>query len=40
VVVVLVDHAEFDPAVIAEHAPLVFDAKNLMRGTDFSGEVL
>ena len=40
VVVVLVDHAAFDPAVIAEHAPLVFDAKNLMRGTDFSGEVL
>jgi UDP-N-acetyl-D-glucosamine dehydrogenase len=40
VVVVLVDHAEFDPAVIAEHSPLVFDAKNLMRGTDFSGEVL
>jgi UDP-N-acetyl-D-glucosamine dehydrogenase len=40
VVVVLVDHAEFDPAAIAEHAHLVFDAKNLMRGTDFAGEVL
>jgi UDP-N-acetyl-D-glucosamine dehydrogenase len=40
VVVVLVDHAEFDPAVIAEHSTLVFDTKNLMRGTDFAGEVL
>ena len=40
VVVVLVDHSEFEPGVIAEHAPLVFDAKNLMRGTDFAGEVL
>ena len=39
-VIVLVDHHEFDPAVIAEHATLVFDTKNLMRGTDFSGEVL
>ena len=40
VVVVLVDHAEFDPAVIAQHAPLVFDAKNIMRDTVFSGEIL
>ena len=39
-VVVLVDHAEFKPAVIAEHAPLVFDSKNLMRRTDFAGDVL
>ena len=26
---------EFDPAVIAEHAPLVFDTKNIMRGHRF-----
>jgi UDP-N-acetyl-D-glucosamine dehydrogenase len=39
-VVVLVDHDEFDPATIAEHSKLVFDTKNLMRGHDFSGEVL
>jgi UDP-N-acetyl-D-glucosamine dehydrogenase len=40
VVVVLVDHPEFDPSMIAEHAPLVFDAKNIMRGTGFTGEIL
>ena len=40
VVVVLVDHPEFDPATIAEHAPLVFDAKNIMRDTGFTGEIL
>jgi UDP-N-acetyl-D-glucosamine dehydrogenase len=39
-VVVLVDHPEFDPAVIAEHAHLVFDTKNLLRGHTFSGEIL
>jgi UDP-N-acetyl-D-glucosamine dehydrogenase len=39
-VVVLVDHPEFDPALIAEHSALVFDAKNLLRGHEFSGEVL
>ena len=39
-VVVLVDHAEFDPAEIAEHSRLVFDTKNLMRGQEFAGEVL
>lgn len=38
--VVLVDHDEFDPAVIAAHAPLVFDAKNIMRDTSFVGEIL
>jgi UDP-N-acetyl-D-glucosamine dehydrogenase len=36
----LVDHPEFDPAVIAEHAPLVFDAKGKLRGTPFRGETL
>ena len=39
-VVVLVDHPEFDPAVIAEHARLVFDTKNLLRGHTVSGEIL
>lgn len=40
VVVVLVDHPEFDPKVIAEHARCVFDTKNLLRDVDFPGEVL
>lgn len=39
-VVVLVDHAEFDPAVIAQHAPLVFDTKGLLRHVPFEGELL
>ncbi|CAN5447373.1 nucleotide sugar dehydrogenase [soil metagenome] len=39
-VVVLVDHPEFDPAIIAEHAPLVFDTKNLLRDVKFTGDVL
>lgn len=40
VVVILVDHPEFDPRVIASHAPLVFDAKNIMRDVSFAGEIL
>jgi nucleotide sugar dehydrogenase len=40
IVVVLVDHDEFESSVIAEHAGLVFDAKNIMRGVDFAGEIL
>ena len=40
VVVVLVDHAEFDPATIGRHSQLIFDTKNLMRGHEFAGEVL
>lgn len=40
VVVVLVDHPEFDPATIARHARLVFDTKNLLRGMEFRGEFL
>jgi nucleotide sugar dehydrogenase len=40
VVVVLVDHPEFEPATIAEHGRLVFDTKNLMRGQEFRGEIL
>jgi UDP-N-acetyl-D-glucosamine dehydrogenase len=39
-VVVLVDHPEFDPRLIASHAKLVFDAKNLLRGHTFRGEVI
>jgi hypothetical protein len=34
------DHPEFEPVVIAEHAGLVFDAQNVMRGLDFAGEIL
>ena len=40
VVIVLVDHPEFDPATIAEHASLVFDTKNLMKDHSFTGELL
>ncbi len=39
-VVVLVDHPEFDPEVISACAPVVFDTKSLVRGHDFAGEVL
>jgi len=39
-VIVLVDHPEFDAATIAAHARLVFDSKNLLRGHEFTGEVL
>ena len=39
-VVVLVDHPEFDPAVIAASSQLVFDTKNLLRGLEFTGETL
>ncbi|MFZ1489489.1 MAG: nucleotide sugar dehydrogenase [Ilumatobacteraceae bacterium] len=40
VVVVLVDHPEFSPATIASHSRRVFDAKNLLRGHAYTGEVL
>ena len=40
VVVVLVDHPEFDPATIATNSRRVFDTKNLLRGRTFTGEVL
>jgi nucleotide sugar dehydrogenase len=39
-VVVLVDHSEFDPDAICEHARLVFDAKGHLSGRDFDGESL
>jgi UDP-N-acetyl-D-glucosamine dehydrogenase len=38
--IILVDHDEFDPALIAAHAKIIFDTKNLMRGREFSGEIL
>jgi UDP-N-acetyl-D-glucosamine dehydrogenase len=38
--IILVDHEEFDPALIATHSKMVFDTKNLMRGREFSGEIL
>ncbi|MDJ0768628.1 MAG: nucleotide sugar dehydrogenase [Ilumatobacter sp.] len=40
VVVVLVDHDDFEPSTIARHAALVLDTKNLLRGHDFEGEIL
>ena len=40
IVVVMVDHPSFDPDLIADAAPLVFDAKGLLRGHKFRGEVL
>ncbi len=39
-VIVLVDHDDFDPAVIADHAPLVLDTRDLLRDVPFTGEVL
>lgn len=39
-VVVLVDHEEFAPELIARHADLVFDSKAILRGHDFNGELL
>lgn len=39
-VVVLVDHPEFDPSAIAANSRLVFDTKNLLTGHEFSGEPL
>src|SRR5690606_18287299 len=39
-VVLLVDHPEFEPATVAQHARLVFDAKGVLRGHEFTGELL
>jgi UDP-N-acetyl-D-glucosamine dehydrogenase len=39
-VLVLVDHPEFDPEEICRHARLVFDAKGILRGRSFAGETL
>jgi UDP-N-acetyl-D-glucosamine dehydrogenase len=40
IVAVLVDHPEFDADEIAREAPLVFDAKGMLRGRTFAGECL
>lgn len=39
-VVVLVDHDEFDAETISKHARLVFDTRNVMRNTVFIGETI
>ena len=39
-VVILVDHPEFVPEVVAAHSPLIFDTKNHLAGVEFSGETL
>jgi nucleotide sugar dehydrogenase len=39
-VVVLVDHPAFDADEICRTASLVFDAKGMLRGREFSGEIL
>ncbi len=39
-VVLLVDHPEFDADDICRHASVVFDAKGVLRGRSFDGEIL
>jgi nucleotide sugar dehydrogenase len=39
-VLLLVDHPEFRPDLIVEHARLVFDTKGTLRGHEFRGETL
>ncbi|HZJ26339.1 MAG TPA: nucleotide sugar dehydrogenase [Acidimicrobiia bacterium] len=39
-VVVLVDHPDFSAEDVCRHAPLVFDAKGMLRGLSFEGEML
>jgi UDP-N-acetyl-D-mannosaminuronic acid dehydrogenase/UDP-N-acetyl-D-glucosamine dehydrogenase len=39
-VLLLVDHPEFRPDLIVEHARLVFDTKGALRGHEFHGETL
>ena len=38
--ILLVDHPEFDPALICAHAPLIFDTKGALRAQSFTGETL
>ena len=38
--ILLVDHPEFDPAMICEHSPLTFDTKGVLRGQLTAGEIL
>ena len=39
-VILLVDHPEFEPQLLAEHARLLLDTKGVLRGRDFAGEML
>jgi UDP-N-acetyl-D-glucosamine dehydrogenase len=39
-VLLLVDHPEFDPDEICRHSRVVFDTKGILRGRAFDGEVL
>jgi nucleotide sugar dehydrogenase len=39
-VLLLVDHPEFDPDEICRHSRVVFDTKGILRGRTFDGEVL
>jgi len=39
-VVLLVDHTEFDARLIAENAQLIFDTRDSLRGLNFTGETL
>jgi nucleotide sugar dehydrogenase len=39
-VVLLVDHPDFDVETICAHAPLVFDTKGVLRGRTIRGEIL
>ena len=39
-VVLLVGHPEFDPELIASNASLILDTRNILRGVEFTGEVL
>ena len=39
-VLLLVDHPEFDPDVICRHSAVVFDTKGVLRGHEFDGETL
>ena len=38
--ILLVDHPEFDPELLCSNAPIVFDAKGVLRGRTFEGETL
>jgi nucleotide sugar dehydrogenase len=38
--ILLVDHPEFEPAMICEHSPLTFDTKGVLRGQLTAGEIL
>lgn len=39
-VILLVDHPEFEPQLLAENSRLLLDTKGVLRGRDFAGETL